>query len=522
MSEELFFASQCSLEEDLLDQAAGEGMAAGRAVFYQGSAKGAALVYSLHSGSGNMNELNSEQYIIYTIRDSKLREQFSPSLSEGVSTITYQDSTIYSNKGEELNLSDDLETFSVPVDNGFAVWNQIPKKEIWKSMMPYFQGYAIWIFCSLMIGIALAVYYSKKRYAVFQDLLSHNVRLEGERKELRAENYLYELLTEDVTEGAALWRECLDSGIRIDRAYKYIIVFSRTEENEELKSSLCSMNGDNLISTAYKIRLFGDLQVWLVCTEEKPALIRQRLSQFTAKGARFLVSSFVTDAGKLKDAYEAVMKTFRKEQSPDEEYPRIELEALKEAAALGDDARTKVLLKELGEIVKESSEVIAVLIGFETAQILELNVQEFYIMAREGRFSSQDVWRLFNQALSAWKPADRMAVPDNRQFRKKTIADVLAWLHEHYLDDNFTVKYMADYFDTSVSNLSHYFKKNMDITISQYVEQIKLDKAKELLTDSDIKISEIAQILRYSNSSAFITMFKKYEGMTPKEYRDAR
>lgn len=79
---------------------------------------------------------------------------------------------------------------------------------------------------------------------------------------------------------------------------------------------------------------------------------------------------------------------------------------------------------------------------------------------------------------------------------------------------------MAACFDTSVSNLSHFFKKNMQVSISQYVEKIKLERAKELLADSDKKISEIAQLLRYGNSTVFIEMFKKYEGITPGGYRE--
>ena len=44
-------------------------------------------------------------------------------------------------------------------------------------------------------------------------------------------------------------------------------------------------------------------------------------------------------------------------------------------------------------------------------------------------------------------------------YRKRDIVDVLSYVHEHYLDDNFSVKGMSAYFETSVSNLSHFFKK---------------------------------------------------------------
>ena len=42
-----------------------------------------------------------------------------------------------------------------------------------------------------------------------------------------------------------------------------------------------------------------------------------------------------------------------------------------------------------------------------------------------------------------------------------------------------------------------------------------------MLRTSDKKVSEIAEILRYANSTAFIEMFKKYEGVTPGVYRES-
>ena len=82
------------------------------------------------------------------------------------------------------------------------------------------------------------------------------------------------------------------------------------------------------------------------------------------------------------------------------------------------------------------------------------------------------------------------------------------------------MKYMAACFDVSVSNLSHFFKKNMGISLSSYIDRIKLDKAKELLTESNSRVGEIAEFLQYGSSTGFAVMFKKYEGMTPKEYRE--
>ena len=46
----------------------------------------------------------------------------------------------------------------------------------------------------------------------------------------------------------------------------------------------------------------------------------------------------------------------------------------------------------------------------------------------------------------------------NSGYKKRDIMDVLNYIYENYLDDNFSVKSMASHFQTSVSNISHFFK----------------------------------------------------------------
>ena len=78
---------------------------------------------------------------------------------------------------------------------------------------------------------------------------------------------------------------------------------------------------------------------------------------------------------------------------------------------------------------------------------------------------------------------------------------------------------MAAEFDVSVSNLSHFFKKNTGVTISNYITSIKLERAKYILLNSDKTIEDIAKSLGYSNATVFIEMFKKNTGESPGNYR---
>lgn len=521
MNEKLFFTGQCRFDENLLEQAKERGMAAGRAEFYGGSGNGMVLIYKLNHSAGE--DTGKGRYLLYTIRDEKLKEQFTRLKEQGITAITYLGNTVYSTSGTEVNDYSETgyEAHSMDMEAGFKVWSILSKEESSKAAWIYFKSYGIWLCCSLLTGIVLAAYYSRKRYALFQNLVTHNTLLEGERNELRAESCLYKLLSVKVKKDDFLWEKCLENGIRLNRTWKFMIVFPKIKENEELKAWLLKLDGqEECGSNTYAIGIFEKMCVYLVCSDEDKEAAAGALAEFTKGGADFKAGEITDDPERIKASYEEIMREIRREQYQNGGYPKMEMEALKEAVALGDDSRMEVLLKEIKIAVSEAEEAVAVLVGIEVARLLNLETEALYESAQKGCRNAVEV--LLDCALDKREPIQQKAEAADSGYRKKNIADVLTYMHEHYLDENFTVKYMAASFGTSISNLSHFFKKNMDISISRYVDQIKLEKARELLLESDKKISEIAEILCYGNSTVFINMFKKYEGMTPKEYREKK
>jgi two-component system response regulator YesN len=64
------------------------------------------------------------------------------------------------------------------------------------------------------------------------------------------------------------------------------------------------------------------------------------------------------------------------------------------------------------------------------------------------------------------------------------------------------------------------FRKEVGVNFSEYLSNYRLKQAKELLTDTELKITDIAEKLHYTNPQNFIRYFRKQEGMTPGQYRD--
>lgn len=93
----------------------------------------------------------------------------------------------------------------------------------------------------------------------------------------------------------------------------------------------------------------------------------------------------------------------------------------------------------------------------------------------------------------------------------------------NYIEKNFqnglTLKEVADYMNFSPYYLSKLFKNEMGINFIEYITIRKIEKAKELLENTDMPILNIALDLSYNEPNYFSRVFKKIVGMTPTEYR---
>lgn len=105
--------------------------------------------------------------------------------------------------------------------------------------------------------------------------------------------------------------------------------------------------------------------------------------------------------------------------------------------------------------------------------------------------------------------------------KSQAIEQAIKYLHEH-LNEDVTVNKLADFVHMNSSYLSVLFKKEMGETISDYVKRVRIEKAKELLRNTDMKIYEVAELVGYQTASYFAYQFKKAVGCTPAEFRDRR
>lgn len=84
---------------------------------------------------------------------------------------------------------------------------------------------------------------------------------------------------------------------------------------------------------------------------------------------------------------------------------------------------------------------------------------------------------------------------------------------------DFSITLLADHFGVSVAYMSFLFKKKLNINFSNYVWNLRYEKAKELLMATDYSIEKIGLLVGYENSSSFRRKFKEEAGISPSQYR---
>lgn len=100
------------------------------------------------------------------------------------------------------------------------------------------------------------------------------------------------------------------------------------------------------------------------------------------------------------------------------------------------------------------------------------------------------------------------------------LPQILQWIKIH-ITKNISLQNVAYEFNFSKEYLARYFKKRMGMSMQEYINYLRISNAKQLLCNSNLNIKEIAHELGFVDEKYFLKLFKKYENLTPKQFRNA-
>lgn len=107
----------------------------------------------------------------------------------------------------------------------------------------------------------------------------------------------------------------------------------------------------------------------------------------------------------------------------------------------------------------------------------------------------------------------------NESQGRKTLNKSLEYIEENYMRESLSLNEIAAVLEVSPNYFSAMFSQEMQMTFVEYVTQKRMEKAKSLLRETEMRANEIALTVGYKNPHYFSFVFKKTQGLTPREYR---
>jgi YesN/AraC family two-component response regulator len=145
---------------------------------------------------------------------------------------------------------------------------------------------------------------------------------------------------------------------------------------------------------------------------------------------------------------------------------------------------------------------------------LDFKRQVQHVMKQE---TLAPIYHLF---LEIFQDIQKQRTQDVKEQSNQILTDTIKeMIEEQYKDLNLSLQSIAAAMKLSSAHVSKQFRLHESMSISEYINDVRLRKALLLLETKDYSINRIMEMVGYNNESYFFKLFKKKFGITPKEYR---
>lgn len=150
----------------------------------------------------------------------------------------------------------------------------------------------------------------------------------------------------------------------------------------------------------------------------------------------------------------------------------------------------------------------------EYQQELERDLMRFY-MGRAG-IDAREMVAILEKYIDAFSTQlERRRMDEGNPLIDRS----LQFINDNLGSRDLSLAVVAEYVGLSASRFSTLFSQHMSCNYKTYVDQLRIERAKRLLEETSLMISEVAETVGYDSSYSFARLFKKKVGMPPNEYR---
>lgn len=196
--------------------------------------------------------------------------------------------------------------------------------------------------------------------------------------------------------------------------------------------------------------------------------------------------------------------------------PEMAKTALKSLAAFLKELGNDRSLKSIAVYVLVKLDEFVHTLGDGLVELLSWNIDLYEEMAGIEHENELVEWagKVFSSVSNS--------LNNRRRGRKNSLIEKAEKYIEGHLEEEFALKDVAESLMLSPNYLGFLFKEECGETFSDYVSRKRMERARDLLDDSNLKIYEIADRLGYKSMTYFHSRFKEFFGISPGDYRKKR
>ncbi|MDP2424988.1 MAG: response regulator [bacterium] len=317
-------------------------------------------------------------------------------------------------------------------------------------------------------------------------------------------------------------------------------LMSSSFEQYPLKHHLIVQNGIFLFVKEHITPILRDIDAFLY-------ELLQTAEQYMNMRIRAGISAVFHQFEHLSEAYKETKKAIRYgkflntgrivyiSEVENKETKRIilDVEDIKEienTAKFGTIEEIKAMLRSRKKLIEEQNGVIVahdlfvvslanIILNF--AQSINSDTEDL-VGSRllETMMSFTDVDHLFEWTEETLLRLRKRYIETSLSRTDEMLEKAMRYVQEHYTDADLSLNQVCDYLDISISYLSMLMKREKNLSFNKYIVQVRMEKAKEYLRTTNLKIIDISLLCGYNEVYYFSHSFKKYTGESPKQYRE--
>lgn len=335
----------------------------------------------------------------------------------------------------------------------------------------------------------------------------------------------------------------------VEQQIKYILL-NPSITNSELKSFEQSFESHWINSEDYQVFCLHE-QVGLpegaetilceiedhyvvICTEKEISLLEESLSEKSIglssryKGAMHLRIAYEQALLARKYAYMMNLPCLRYNDVPIKQNTKIDSKAVTRLiqlvgteryeelgetfdSILGENMIHKMLYKDFEDLMRKLTESILEYYGSVINPTDFRSIKHFY------KF---DTYKSYKEHLKRYILVLNDKIHDTHERNKNNtqMKEAVDYIYENY-DKDLNMAMVSNYISMNYSCFSQTFKEYTGMNFVNYIKEVRINKAKELLQDTNKKVAEIGYEVGYENEKHFMKVFKSVTGISPTEYR---